>query len=150
MDLTESTIRSRLESLAALVGRQIDLSAVQFEFQVPPQSLPMGMMAVYIFMYKDLCLKVGKAGPKSNARYMSQHYNPASSRSNLARSILTAPEKIGIPPVDTANVGQWVRQNTTRINILFPLGIGIRFLTLVEAFMQAWLQPVYEGFETQE
>ena len=34
----------------------------------PPNALPSGKMAVYIFSWADRCLKVGKAGPKSQAR----------------------------------------------------------------------------------
>lgn len=149
VELTEGAIRPRLESLAALGGQQVDLTKVVFEFDLPPRSLPAGTMAVYIFMYRGRCLKVGKAGPKSNARYVSHHYSPTSSRSNLAKSILAAPEKIAVAPVEPACAGRWVRENTVRVNILFPASVGIRFLTLVEAFMQCWLQPVYEGFETQ-
>ena len=41
-----------------------------------PRSLPQGKMAVYAFFWDLECLKVGKVGPKSQARYTSQHYNP--------------------------------------------------------------------------
>ncbi len=39
-----------------------------------PTSLPPGLQAVYAFLVGDRCLKVGKAGPKTQARFTSQHY----------------------------------------------------------------------------
>lgn len=39
-----------------------------------PASLPSGTQAVYTFFLGDRCLKVGKAGPKTQARFTSQHY----------------------------------------------------------------------------
>jgi hypothetical protein len=54
----------------------------------PPSRLPPGKMAVYVFHSGTTCLKVGKAGPKSQARYTSQHYNPKSAMSTLAASML--------------------------------------------------------------
>jgi hypothetical protein len=50
-----------------------------------PRTLPTGHMAVYAFFLNGQVLKVGKVGPKSAARYTSQHYNPASAGSNLAK-----------------------------------------------------------------
>jgi hypothetical protein len=49
-----------------------------------PTSLPSGLTGVYAFSYNGQTLKVGKAGPKSKARFSSHHYSPQSSRSNLA------------------------------------------------------------------
>ncbi len=54
-----------------------------------PASLPKGKMGIYMFLYDNKFLKIGKAGPKSNARFYSQHYNPKSARSTLATFILT-------------------------------------------------------------
>ena len=54
----------------------------------PPTNLPKGCSAVYIFSTNQQVLKVGKVGTKSGPRYTSQHYNPKSSMSNLAASIL--------------------------------------------------------------
>ena len=53
-----------------------------------PLSLPKGKMAVYVFSDKERVLKVGKAGPRSQSRYTSQHYNAGSAPSTLAASIL--------------------------------------------------------------
>jgi hypothetical protein len=53
----------------------------------PPSKLPEEMMAVYVFYWGNQCLKVGKAGPKSKARYTSQHYG-LNAPSTLAKSLL--------------------------------------------------------------
>ena len=46
------------------------------------------MLGIYIFELNGVCLKIGKAGKKSDARFRSQHYSPKSSQSNMAKSIL--------------------------------------------------------------
>jgi hypothetical protein len=61
--------------------------------------LPEGKMAVYTFFWEGRCLKVGKAGPNSGARYTSQHYLPGKSKSNLADSILLDEVFLGICPI---------------------------------------------------
>ncbi len=53
-----------------------------------PYGLINGMMGIYIFELNGVCLKIGKAGEKSDARFRSQHYSPKSSQSNLAKSVL--------------------------------------------------------------
>jgi hypothetical protein len=147
-------ISSRLCKLASLAGRQIAPTEIEVKTSraTHKSALPRGKMAVYVFFYKAQCLKVGKAGPKSQARYTSHHYNARSSNSNLAKSILQSPETIGISPLEPGCVREWIKTNTDRINILFPADradLGIPFLTLAESFLQCWLQPRYEGFKSQ-
>ncbi len=117
---------------------------------IPPSTLPAGKMAVYVFQWGDQCLKVGKVGPKSQARYTSQHYNPKSSNSNLAKSILKDKAVVGITAIDEHTVGNWIRQNTDRVNFLVPESFGIPLLSLLEAFLQCRLKPRFEGFDTQK
>lgn len=53
-----------------------------------PCALAPGWQGVYAFEYDEAWLKVGKAGPKSGARWISQHYNPGSAMSTLAFSFV--------------------------------------------------------------
>lgn len=116
-----------------------------------PSQLPKGHMAVYIFFDKtsDSCLKVGKVGRNSNARYQSQHYSPNSSKSNLANSVLNDADLKSSVDVQN-NIGQWIKQNTKRINLILHSDKGIPTLNLLEAFVQGRLKPRYEGFHSQK
>lgn len=115
----------------------------------PPTRLPAGQMAVYVFSLGAEVLKVGKAGPKSPARYTSQHYNPGGARSTLAASMIADAEHIGLDEADRAEIGNWIRTNVDRVNILLPVSHGIPVLTLLETFLQCRLLPRYEGFRSQ-
>ncbi len=116
----------------------------------PPSSLPTNKMAVYVFFWGDQCLKVGKAGPKSQPRYTSQHYNPGSNGSNLAKSVLKYGREMGLSGVGEDNVGEWIRQNTSRVNILIDVAAGERILGLLESFLQCRFQPRFEGFKSDK
>ena len=111
-------------------------------------TLPKGKMAVYAFFYDEKCLKIGKVGPNSNARYNSQHYYPESSKSNLAKSIISDKyfEKKGIL-ID--KIGIWIKENTQRVNIIMDKEIGILTLGFIESFSILYFNPKYEGFENQ-
>ncbi len=121
----------------------------------PPPRLPLAKQAIYWFSFGDRCLKAGKAGPQSAARYTSQHYNPRSCRSNLAKSILkhraavksVVPEAIWaeIDGLDESTVGAWIKQNTSRCNLLVDLSFDSRALSFLETFIQARLRPLFEG-----
>lgn len=115
----------------------------------PPSALPKGKMAVYVFFWKDRCLKVGKVGPKSQARYVSQHYNPESSRSNLAKSLLTAQDSLGLPSLSPPTVGTWIKKNLDRMDFLIDAAHGVPVLNLLESFLQCRLKPEFEGFKSQ-
>ncbi|MDR3199591.1 MAG: hypothetical protein LBU34_17115 [Planctomycetaceae bacterium] len=106
--------------------------------------LPDNKMGIYSFFYKGKCLKIGKAGTKSKARYNSQHYNPDSSKSNLAKSIITD-TTFPVKNLDNNNVGDWIKQNTQRINILIDNNSGKFLLNYIESFMQLYYKPKYEG-----
>ena len=61
--------------IAVLAGVNLNAGDVYVE-QLPaphksPTKLPAGKMAVYVFSYGDIVLKVGKVGPKSNASVVS-------------------------------------------------------------------------------
>ncbi len=114
-------------------------------------NLPKGYMAVYIFTDTtgDHCYKVGKVGPKSNARFQSQHYSPKRSKSNLANSFKNDEEFKDNEGLQN-NTSEWIKHNTNRVNLLLKAEKGIATLNLLEAFMQSRLRPKYEGFESQK
>ena len=116
---------------------------------VPPKTIPEGKMAVYSFFYNGRALKVGKAGPKSKARYTSLHYSSGSAPSTLAASLEKKPELIGLVTSDVTDSKQWIKQNTQRINFVINNSLGVDVLNLIEAFLIAKLSPVYEGFDSQ-
>ena len=136
---------------AALAGVHVNLSDIHITEQSAPHvrpSLGRGKFAVYVFLYREHCLKVGKAGPKSAARFTSQHYGMAAP-STLAKSLLGKQAKIGLTHLTEANVAEWILNNTSRINFLLPATYPVAVLSLFEAFVQCRLDPIFEGFDSQ-
>lgn len=113
-----------------------------------PAGLPMNKMGIYAFIYQDHFLKIGKAGPNSDARFRSQHYNPLGSQSNLAKSILSDFELASLLH-SPDSVGGWIRQNTRRIDFFIGASLGIFALNFFESFLHLMYSPKYEGFENQ-
>ena len=110
----------------------------------PPRNLPKGKMAVYVFSDKECVLKVGKAGPKSQARYKSQHYK-FSAPSTLAKSLLSDEDRVRKYDLTKENVSDWIKENTDRVNFLVDANMSKWLLNLLEAFVQCRLRPTYEG-----
>ncbi len=108
-----------------------------------PLALPANSAAIYIFKWNDNYLKVGKVNANSNARYQSQHYNPDSSRSNLSKSLLSDTEFQTL--LGDGNVGEWLKSNTTRFNILIPSNLGKNFVHFAEAFFILKCNPKFEN-----
>lgn len=157
-----SELQELVENLfmsAKQAGLQISLKAINPEFHPAPHRQPVGLpllkQALYWFSIEGICLKVGKAGPNSNARYTSQHYNPRSSNSNLAKSILTRSyvlkevlPAIKYNEIDMLNeetVGMWIKDNTSRCNLLIDAALNQVALSFLETFVQVRLSPLYEG-----
>lgn len=137
---------------ARLAGVEIPRSDVQVAClpapHRPPSSLPAGKLAVYAFMYGGRCLKVGKAGPNSAARYCGQHYG-FNAPSTLARSLLKYQSDIGVSGLTEQSAKDWICKHTERFDFLIPSRHGVFALSLLEAFVQCRLQPEFEGFASQ-
>jgi hypothetical protein len=145
-------IRSDFVRVATLAGFSIPCSDIEVEYfpapHVPPSSLPPERIAVYVFMFGDRCLKVGKAGRNSAARFCSQHYGNRAP-STLAKSLVKNQAAVGASDLDNSNVKAWICRNTTRVNFLIPARYGVFALSLLEAFVQCRLRPEFEGFASQ-
>ena len=91
-------------------------------------------------------LKVGKAGPKSNA-FQSQHYNAGSAPSTLASRILENPEvwqRLGLSSPNAVSISTWLRARVDRDNF-FTAGDETGLRSLFEAFLHARLDPLFES-----
>ncbi len=111
--------------------------------------------AVYIFTLVESpqakappnrALKVGKAGPNSNARFKYQHYKSGSAKSTLAGAIENNPllwSYIGFPGV-SVDVGEWIRNNTDRDNFYIAENKK-EIIDFLEIYFKAILGPVFEG-----
>lgn len=144
-------IRTALEDfLRVSCLAKYELSKDELELQVlppphTPSELPKGKMAVYGFAYNGEWLKIGMAGPKSNARFQSQHYNPKSARSTLAASLIKDVRFWSSISYDDEQVGEWIKSATYRFNILVSSEAPIELIKLLEAFLHLRLKPRYEG-----
>lgn len=139
-----------LEALS-LAGNHINSDMITVkDFGCPhvPQELPPNKMAVYTFKKDGKYLKIGKVGSRAGARYKYQHYSPASSKSNLAKSILQDPDMLALD-VNEANVSDWIKREVHREDILIEEKAGVFVLNFMEAFLHCVFTPKYEGFPAQ-
>jgi len=151
MDINEwNIVRNKLKTIIAeATGSYInDDLIIRKNRGIPHQvSLPKGMMGIYTFSYNGQYLKIGKVGSKSAARFVSPHYDPKSSNSNLAKSILKDPDMQNI--IDHDDLKTWIKNNTDRVDLLIDASLGTFVLNLVEAALHCMYKPKYEGFESQ-
>jgi len=145
-------IQAALQELEQILGLPSGKLKLEPPLEAPhkPPTLPKGKMAVYIFTYKECFLKIGKAGPNSNARYSSQHYNMDSSRSNLAKSLVNDLPNEKWEGLTSDNVSSWIKDKTTRYNILMEESPKLLLLNLLEAFLHYRLEPEFEGAQANK
>lgn len=153
-DATFYEIRDSFIKAAEFAGIKMNSSDIVINFisqsdHRPPALLPKGNLAVYVFMFGRRCLKVGKAGSKSSARFCSQHYG-VKARSTLAKSIIQHQRKLSASGIDEHTVKKWICENTYRVNFIVPMNTGPLILSLLEAFVQCCLKPEFEGFSGQQ
>lgn len=144
--------------VATLTKAPLSRHDIQIEFlpapHRPPSSLAIGKQAVYLFLLRGLCLKVGKAGSKSQARFTRHHSGANRAPSTLANSILSNRERLKsvvlpnhhnkIDTLDDTTVGAWIEQNTECLNIVLSNHSGDHTLSLLEAFLQCPSVPLFE------
>lgn len=135
-------------TVAELAKEKIEREEIEIEFlDAPhrsPTKLPSGYMAVYGFGKDEQWLKIGKAGPNSNARYTSQHYT-GSAMSTLAGSLSKDPKIPEVNNLDKYELAEWIKVNTYRVNILISSEKSRKLLSLIEAFLHLRSRPKYEG-----
>ncbi|WP_160032198.1 hypothetical protein [Paenibacillus sp. An7] len=150
-ELSLGDLKKQLLQIIRSTGTEINESQIVIlDRGLPHKSsaLPVGRMGVYSFIYQDRFLKIGKAGPNSNARYNSQHYDPKNSQSNLAKSLLNDPKLVELN-FNEMTIKEWIKTNTRRIDFLVDATLGIFVLNLIEAFLHLKYRPEYEGYEKQ-
>ena len=134
-----------------LTDSPIDRSKIKICPRNPhsPEKLPAGKMGIYIFCYRGQCLKIGKAGAKSGARFTSHHYALGRATSNLAKSLFNDLEIRNIGNIPEIGIGEWIKNNTVRTDILLDETLSVWTLNLLEAFLHYQCRPKYEGFKSQ-
>jgi hypothetical protein len=135
-------------TVAALAKEPIRPDELKVEFlgapHRPPSSLPAGKMAIYAFWWNGQWLKIGKAGPNSGPRYISQHYT-GSAMSTLSGSLANDTRMYDVLGFDRQRPGDWIKKSTCRVNILVSSNRHKELLSLLETFLHARLRPIYEG-----
>lgn len=158
MNLDLPELAASLAEVVRLARADLDLRDIRTEFLPAPHrrpsSLPQGTQAVYAFILGDCCLKVGKAGPKTQARFTSQHYGK-NAPSTLAKSILEDRSHVlrlvatgresEVALLDDMSIGKWIEANTSRVHVFIPATAGDVVLSLLESFVQCRFRPIYEG-----
>lgn len=145
----------RFYRAAAAANLPIPLGIIEIDWQYAPHeppTLPKNKMAIYAFFLDDgSCLKCGKVGPRSNARYTFQHYLPNSANSTLAASLLKHGKILPHGADDEKSVGPWMRTSLDRVNFLLPadLKFGPAVLSYLEAFLHVCWNPIFEGSQKQ-
>ena len=127
-----------------------------------PYPLPKNSSAVYVFICGSHCLKVGKAGPKSKARFNSHHYYFSTTKSSLAKSIILHKNVLKealenssndiIDNLNAENIREWLLNNTSRLDFMFS-STDKYLLNLLESYVQYKFHPLYEDkivYETGE
>lgn len=154
----ESLINAFREA-ALKCGLQCPVGIITHEAQYAPHkphSLPPGKGGVYVFSLSsswgklcpagpDRVLKIGKAGPKSNARFQSQHYGVGRADSTLAGTLVESRllwPYLGIEGLEDA--GEWIKCYCDRDNFYLDAAYT-NLLAHLERYIRATVGSVFEG-----
>jgi len=149
MDFT-SEFRRYIQNATSAISKPLDERNYEIiDRGVPhnPAGLPRGKMGIYTFWHEGRFLKIGKAGANSDARFRSQHYG-FNAPSTLAKSIMNDSEMLSLG-INETNVGEWIKNNCRRVDVLIDVSAGIFALEMVEAILHYVYEPKYEGFVSQ-
>lgn len=150
----ESLVRDFIQ-VSQLAGLSLEASDIETQVLAAPHKrtgLPKGKAAVYVFFRGETCLKVGKVGANSDARFRSQHYLPSGAMSNLAKSLcldFTSEQSRFFKPelrlgFDAESVADWMLTNLSRAHFFVDANAPTGTVRLLEVFLQCRLQPLFE------
>lgn len=144
----------QVSQLAGLTLQESDIETQVLAAPHKRTGLPKGKAAVYVFLYGNTCLKVGKVGANSDARFRSQHYLPSGAMSNLAKSLcldftteaaqsrfFRADLRSGF---ESESVADWMLTNLSRVHFFVDANAPTGTVRLLEVFLQCRLQPLFE------
>ena len=147
--MMKDKIKDLMDEICAFtqINNEYKISEVNHE---KLEKLKNNEMGIYIFYDdKNVILKVGKVNSYSNERWIYQHYNMYSSKSNLALSIFHNHDYCQKHDIlcDENNIKEWIKNNTKRINIVIQrAGHSDAFkLNLIESWLHLKLNPLFEG-----
>lgn len=150
--IEKEEIYAVIESVTNSLGKTLDRNYYKVENRgVPhiPEKLPTNKMAIYMFCCNGIFLKIGKVGSSSSKdRYYNHHYQYKGANSTLAKSIIND-VNVKINNVNERNIGEWIKSNCQRIDIIIDDKIDIFTLNLIEVAMHYKYKPIYEGFKSQ-
>lgn len=160
-DLFKKEISRYIEKTSFLLGKPLK-EGQDFNIDIPDEKRSFKSYckeygdlngAVYIFYLdsriqfdKNRFFKIGCVGSNSTARFDSQHYSLKGNGSCLANSILNN----SVFKVDKENIGDFVKNNFVRINILFLKSAPKFSNKLVESLLHYKYNPIFEGPKSQQ
>lgn len=154
----KAEILNAISNVSKCLDKEIDTDRLAFIFNGKGHENPKfrkGYMYIYSFWHDDFQepLKIGKAGPKTKRRYVRSHYDPHSSKSCLAGSIIQDDSFCTKYGVNENTVSEWMHSNLQRINIEIPFDVegGFDYFTLelIEAILHYKYNPYFEGVKSQ-
>lgn len=138
----------KLLEAASLAGFEVPLNN-NLQLQVLDSGLDTHFMAnllpnhsaTYIFKKENQILKIGHCGVGCNPCFKSRHYG-FSFPSTLAKSLMNYQPWNNL--YQRGNIGDWIRENTTRYNLYIPESYGNYFRYFAESFFILKYQPLFE------
>ncbi len=147
-------IRKITKTYYSITGIQCQYTILEKGDTHKPSMLGKGEQGVYVFYNNDICFKVGKAGPKSKARWNSHHYNlDTTTPSTMTKSIIKdlnsfkeLYDNTHLTDIDMhpKNIKEWVRNNTSRIEFKIAASESKFALGLLESLVQFYFNPIFE------
>lgn len=160
MDFIKKKIEMQniISEVKKYLGNEIDMTKLAFIFNDKGHDKPRSKkdcMYIYSFWHDDFNepLKIGKDCSITKNRYKVYHYNPNSTKSNLAKSILSNYDMVNKYSINEKNISEWMHNNLYRIDIEMPFytekGFDIFTLELIEAVLHYKYRPIFEGRNNQ-
>ncbi len=144
-DITDAL--AAFQEVPGVPGGPLSADEIEVEFldapHVQPDCLPEGKVAIQGYWGDGDWLMVGKVGPNSNARYVSQHYGIDRAPSTLALRLVQDAHMGTVPGFDADDPGGWILRACHRVNVLLPASRNGAFLESLKKFLLERLKPRY-------
>ncbi len=136
-------MREELKDLIAEVRKRWPEIEVEIQ-DAPhvPKPLPAGKQAVFAFLCEGRVFLVGRVGPRSKARFQSQHYSSSSSPSNFAKLLEQNKGALGLD-IARGREGEWIKERCTRINFYAPADTPTEEMKRLKEYLELRMKPVF-------